>query len=88
MSRLLGHKICSYVIDMEHNVMYVAVIVLVIAFSVSGGRCIDNKQKNSVLVTIHGQLQPFLTHIAIPNDMFAIALYQTCYNPSSLFNAE
>ena len=73
---------------MEHDLMYVAVIVLVSAFSVSDGRCIDHLQKNNVLVTISGQLQPFLTHIAIPNDMFAIALYQTCYNPSSLFNAE
>ena len=73
---------------MEHDLMFVAVIVFVIAFSVSVGRCIDNKLKNKVLVTISGQLQPFLTHIAIPNDMFAIALYQTCYNPSSLFNAE
>ena len=61
--------------------MFVAVIVFVIAFSVSGGRFIDHMQKNNVFVTIPGQLQPFLTHIAIPNDMFAIALYQTCYNP-------
>ena len=68
---------------MEHDLMYVAVIVLVSAFSVSDGRCIDHLQKNNVLVTISGQLQPFLTHIAIPNDMFAIAYTRHVTTPQA-----